>query len=105
MELKIFWTDFSKSELRKIFNYHKEVANIRNALKLVAGITQEVATLHSHPKVGQREDSLIDREQEFRDIIYKNYKVIYWYNIKKNRIEITDVFDTRQHPIKIQRSL
>lgn len=105
MELKIFWTDFSKSELRKIFNYHKEVANIRIALKLVTGINQEVATLKSHPKIGQQEQHLIAREQEFRYIVYKNYKVIYWHNIKMNRIEITDIFDTRQHPIKIYRSL
>ena len=29
---------------------------------------------------------------------------IYWINTNKNRIEITDVFDTRQNPIKIKRT-
>lgn len=104
MDLKIFWTDFSKSELRKIFNYHKEVANLRIAVKLVTGINQEVATLQNQPKIGQKEESLIDRDQDFRYMVYKNYKIIYWHNIKKNRIEITDVFDTRQNPIKIHRT-
>jgi len=28
-------------------------------------------------------------------------KIVYWTNTKKNRIEITDVFDTRQNPIKL----
>jgi len=30
--------------------------------------------------------------------------MIYWINKKENRIEITDVFDTRQNPIKIKRT-
>ncbi len=45
----------------------------------------------------------MDRDQEFRYLLYKNYKIIYWLNIKENRIEINDVFDTLQNPIKIQR--
>jgi len=28
MELKIYWTDFSKSELRKIFSYYEENASL-----------------------------------------------------------------------------
>jgi len=46
---------------------------------------------------------LSERPQEFRYLIYKNYKIIYWYNQHKNWIEINDVFDTRQNPIKIRR--
>jgi len=105
MEIRIFWTDFSKSKLQEIFNYHKEVANLRIARKLVSGIIQEVTTLQKQPNIGQREEYLIDRDQEFRYIIYKNYKLIYWHNIPKHRIEIIDVFDTRQNPLKIQGTL
>jgi plasmid stabilization system protein ParE len=104
MGLKIFWTDFSKSELRRIFNYHKEIGSLKIARRLVTGITQEVSTLQSQPKIGQKEEYLIGREQEFRYIVYKNYKVIYWQNIRKNRIEITDIFDTRQNPVKMNRT-
>ncbi len=39
MDLKIYWTDFSKSELRKIFDYYKQIAGLRIARKLVTGIT------------------------------------------------------------------
>ena len=39
-----------------------------------------------------------------RYLVYKNYKVIYWINEKENRIEINDVFDTRQNPTKIKRT-
>ena len=54
MGLKIYWTDFSKSELHKIFDYYKETASARIAKKLV--------------------------------------------------LEITDIFDSRQNPSKIDRS-
>lgn len=103
--MKIFWTDFSKNELRNIFNYHKEIASLKIARKLVTSITEEVLILQSQTEIGQREENLKDREQEFRFLVHKNYKVIYWHSIKKNRVEITDVFDKRQNPKKIKRTL
>ena len=57
--------------------------------------------MRNQPEIGQREELLIDREQEFRYLICENYKVIYLVNSPENRIEITDVFDTRQNPVKI----
>jgi plasmid stabilization system protein ParE len=104
MELKIYWTDFSKNELRLIFKYYQERAGSRIARRLVLGITNEVLKLRNQPEIGQREELLIDREQEFRYLICENYKVIYLVNSPENRIEITDVFDTRQNPDKIQRN-
>jgi len=104
MELKIYWTDFSKNELRAIFNYYSERAGSKIARELVLGITNEVLKLKDQPKIGQIEELLIDRVQKFRYLIYKNYKVIYWVNSPENRIEITDVFDTRQNPVKIHRN-
>jgi len=103
MELKIYWTDFSKRELHEIFNYYKERVSLKIARKLVLGITQEVLKLQNQPNIGQREKLLIDREQEFRYLVHKNYKMIYWVNSNESRIEITDVFDTRQNPSKINR--
>ena len=36
-------------------------------------------------------------------VLSQNYKIIYWINEEKNRIEIVDIFDTRQNPLKIKR--
>ena len=104
MELVVFWTDFSKSELKLIFKYYKEEANLKIAKKIVAGITSETLKLSKQPEIGQQELLLIDRKQKFRYLIFKNYKIIYWINIQKKRIEISDVFDSRQNPLKITRS-
>jgi plasmid stabilization system protein ParE len=40
----------------------------------------------------------------FRYMIYKNHKIIYLVNLEENLIEIYDVFDTRQNPIKMNRN-
>jgi plasmid stabilization system protein ParE len=101
MDIKIYWTDFSKNELRAIFRFYKEKASLKIARKLVLGINQEVMKLKNQPDMGQREELLANRKQKFRYLVYKNYKCIYWFNIDKNRIEITDVFDTRQDPVKM----
>ncbi|MFS4482322.1 type II toxin-antitoxin system RelE/ParE family toxin [Hyunsoonleella sp. 2307UL5-6] len=103
MGLKLFWTSFSQTELFKIYEYHKEKAGIRIAKKLVNGIHSETLKLESQPEIGQIEELLKSRPQEFRYLVYKNYKVIYWVNKKESRIEVNDVFDTRQNPIKIER--
>ncbi len=104
MELKIYWTDFAKSELRKIFDYYKEEASIRIAQKIVKEIILSTSILSTQPHIGTPESLLKDREQVFRYLVHKNYKIIYWHNKEKNRIDISDVFDTRQNPIKLKRN-
>ena len=103
MELKIYWTDFSKQELKSIFNYYKEKASITIAINLVLGITKEVNKLKNQPTIGQEEELLENDSRDFRYLLYNNhYKIIYWVNSERNRVEIFDVFDTRQNPIKIK---
>ncbi len=75
MDIKIYWTDFSKNELRAIFSYYKERASLRMARKLVLGINQEVMKLEKQPDLGQREELLADRKQVFRYLIYKTTNV------------------------------
>ena len=104
MELELFWTEFAKTELRKIFDYHKEKASPTIARKIVNGIYQATLRLKYEPSIGQKEDLLFDRPQEFRYLVHTNYKIIYWINHEYARVEINDVFDTRQNPIKIQRN-
>jgi len=104
MELKIYWTDFSKKELQNIFKYYKENVNLKIAKSLTIGIAKATLKLKKHPEVGQIEELLIDRPNKFRYLVYKNYKIIYWINTEENRIEINDVFDSRQNPIKIERT-
>ncbi len=104
MELKIYWTDFAKSELKEIFEYYRENVNLKVARKIVKEIASSTLRLSDEPHIGAKEPLLENRKQEFRYLVHKNYKIIYWYNKKKNRIDISDVFDTRQNPIKLKRN-
>ena len=74
------------------------------AQNLVNGIVDTTIDLNKNPQIGQIEVLLKDRFQEFRYLIFKNYKIIYWINENKNRIEIVNVFDCRQNPIMIERT-
>jgi len=104
MGLKIKWTIFAKQELRKIYNYYKDNVNKKTAKKIVSDIAQDVKILEKQPKIGQLEQLLKNNEKNFRYLLSKkNYKLIYWINIENNSIEIVDVFDTRQNPIKMNK--
>ena len=104
MDLEIYWTEFSKRELKKIFNYYSERVSSRVARKITKGIFNATIPLKRHAEIGTIEPLLVSRKEEFRYLVHKNYKIIYWFNKNKNWIEINDVFDTRQNPSKMDRN-
>ena len=104
MGLEIKWTIFANRELIKIYTYFKENISKRTAKKIVSGITQEVKILQKQPEIGQVEQLLKGEKENFRYLLSKkNYKIVYWINLERNFIEIVDVFDTRQNPIKMNK--
>ena len=66
MELKIYWTDFSKKQLKNIFDYYKEKASINVAKNLVIGITKEATKLQKQSTIGQEEELLENDSRDFR---------------------------------------
>jgi plasmid stabilization system protein ParE len=98
---KILWTDFAINQLKDIFDYHIVKASTTVAQKLVQKIIDATIILENNPKSGRKEDLLVDRSQEFRFIVVKNYKIIYWIDFEFNIINVSMVFDTRQNPVKI----
>ena len=103
MELEVYWTQFAEDKLIDILEYYKYNAGIAVAQKLVNGIIDKSLELIKNPFIGQKEDLLSDRIQEFRYIVFKNYKIIYWIDEVNKKILVSHVFDTRQNPDKINR--
>lgn len=101
--MHIIWSNFAKKMLVNIRSYHQKHTGERIANKLTYEIVREVEILESQPLIGQVESNLIDRTQQFRYLTYKKYKIIYSVSESINQIEIVDVFDTRQNPIKMNR--
>ena len=104
MGLNIYWTDFAKIEVKSIYVFLKRGANTVVAKKITNEITNEVKLLINQPNLGKVEQYLVGSSREFRSLIHSNYKIIYWINHDKNQIEIVDVFDCRQEPLKINRT-
>ncbi len=97
--MKIVWSDFATSELKDIFRYYKSVAGKKNAHKLIDSIFKSTRQLIKYPDSGQIEESLKELNEGHRYLVTSNYKII--YKKIKEGILITDVFDTRQNPTKI----
>lgn len=100
MGLRVFWTDTAKYQLEDIFDYYKLKASIKVAKKLVGEIVDKTLTLEKNPTVGQKEELLTKRKNEYRYLVEGNYKIIYW--IEENYVKIASVFDCRQNPKKIK---
>lgn len=103
MEVTPFWTEFAIKELDKIFNYYSTKTSKKVARKIVKDIVQETLLLPKFPEMGSNEEFLAEKKIEYKYLVYKNYKVIYFNNLQKKRIDIVDVFATSQNPIKIKR--
>lgn len=102
MNLEVFWTRFAENKLDDIFIYYETTVNNKSAKKLVNGIIEKTIEIENNPYIGQKELLLEKYEQKFRYLVHKNYKIIYWINLGKERIEIANVFDTRQNPSKME---
>ncbi|MFB9076500.1 type II toxin-antitoxin system RelE/ParE family toxin [Flavobacterium procerum] len=104
MKLKIVWSQFAENELDKIYDYYLLRAGIRVVKKIIQEIISEPNKLISNNLSTQIEELLLDRESEYHYLICKNYKIIYSIDKEKKQIQIADVFDTRQNPVKLKRT-
>ena len=97
--MKIIWSDFASKTLLEIYRYYKEAANKDVAVKIKNGIFSSTRQLIKHPDSGQIELTLERLGEEHRYLVKGNYKIV--YKEVEEGILITDVFDTRQDPRKI----
>ncbi len=104
MSFEIIWSDFAETELDNIFAYYVENVSLRVAKSLIQKIIAEPKKLIKSPEISQIEELLLDRENEYRYLVCKNYKIIYSVNHKEKLIKIADIFDTRQNPVEIKRT-
>ena len=96
---RIIWSDFASDNLKEIITYYKEVAGENISRKLTAKIFRSTKQLIRYPLSGQVELSLEHLDEGHRYLVVGNYKLV--YRIIDNDILITDLFDSRQDPEKI----
>ncbi len=98
---RIIWTAFAKECLKDISLYYTDVAGAGISRKIRRQIFHATRHLIKHPESGQVEPFLQGQDREFHYCIAGNYKII--YTIAEEGILITDVFDTRQNPVKMNK--
>lgn len=101
MGLTVYWTQFAENKLDDIFEYYKFKAGIKVAQTLVNGIIDISFTLEFNAYGGQKEELLSKRIEDFRYLVFKNYKIIYWIDERKQIVYVSNLFDTRQNPLKL----
>lgn len=62
MDLRIFWTDFAKAELYRIYLYLKENASTSIAKNETKKISRATNQLQKQPEMGKIEELLRDRD-------------------------------------------
>jgi len=100
--MKIIWSDFAYKTLREIYDYHKAIAGDRVASKIKSNIFSTTKQLKKQPDSGQIEKTLDKINEGHCYLVEGNYKIV--YKKVKEGLLITDIFDTRQDPIKINDS-
>lgn len=99
--MTIFWTEFARSELREIHSYYSQKANTKVANRIKSEIFRKVKMLITRPEIGQIEPNLEKTGLGFRYVVAGNFKIIYKPQI--DCIFITDIFDTRRDPGKMNK--
>ncbi|MRX47298.1 type II toxin-antitoxin system RelE/ParE family toxin [Pedobacter puniceum] len=97
--MKIIWTNFAIENLKAITKYYAKVAGKSIAYKIKTEIFKSTKQLKHYPDSGQEEIFLKQLNEGYRYIVSGNYKVI--YKRVAEGVLITDIFDTRQDPVKI----
>ena len=97
--MKIIWANLAVRSLKEIFLFHKLTAGRRIALKIKSGIFSATRQLLEQPEMGPLEASLEKLNEGHRYLVNGNYKVV--YKIVNEGILVTDLFDTRQEPTKM----
>ncbi len=73
MELEVYWTQFAQDKLKEIYDYYEIKASKKTALNLINGIIDQTIGLGNNPNIGQKEELLLNRPEEFRYLVFKNY--------------------------------
>lgn len=97
--MKIIWSDFASEILSGVYCYYKDIAGGKVAAKIKSNIFNSTKQLLNHPHSGQIEESLIKLNEGHRYLVVGNYKIV--YKKVSEGVLITDVFDTKQDPTKI----
>jgi plasmid stabilization system protein ParE len=100
--MKIIWSGFASKMLYEIYEYYEKAAGKAIASRIKSNIFHATQQLREQKYLGHTDLVLEKLKEGHRFLVTGNYKIV--YKIVKEGILITDVFDVRQDPNKINDS-
>lgn len=100
--MKVVWSRSALSELREIHLYYKKHVSAQMADNIRESVFTAAQQLAAESMSGMVMEELASSGFEFRSVIRGHYRIIYL--ITEKQVYITDVFDTRLDPKKLDRN-
>lgn len=97
--MKLFYTEQAIKNLNEALSFIAPKVSNNKLFEIQNQILNKAESLLSNPEQGQEEPYLAHLRLQHRRIIERNYKII--YRIIGDAIYITDIFDSRQDPMKM----
>lgn len=98
--MKLIYTDRALASLQECLDFLASEIPSEKVNEIRDRILNRADRLLENPFIGQEEPYLAHLELSHRRIIEGNYKVI--YRVEKDVIYVTDIFDSRQDPERMQ---
>ena len=95
MKIKVFWSEKAEKQLESVINYLKSNWGKNSALKFVNSIFEFTEVLTDFPEIGTIEHPVL----KIRGFVLVKHITIF-YQIRKNKIIILNLYDNRQKPKK-----
>ena len=100
--MTIKWYLKAVGDLDKIYDYYL-TKSPRVAATLYNKFLDAVEMLKTQPYAAPVEQMLIGYSEDYRSLVVGNYKVVYF--VKDDLVLIVQIFDCRQNPIKLKKTM
>ena len=93
-------THFAIHQIKSIYDYYSFFVSIKIAKIIKAEIISAIKTLKTEEVEWQEDEFLGYLKKNHKRLVCGHYKIIYYFNKTENIVYVTDIFDSRQDPIK-----
>lgn len=98
--MKLFYTEQALISLQECMDFFPLEVPAEKVNEIRDRILAKADMLLQNPYSGQQEEYLEHLDKGHRRLIEGNYKII--YRVQGENIYITDIFDSRQDPVKMK---
>ena len=95
MALQIIWTENGVTVYKQVIDFLLQEWPINVVSDFVTNVESRIETLSVFPEIG----IISLKEPDIRSIILTKHNKLY-YQTSENKLEILNIFDTRQNPTK-----